>query len=108
MQLNRTELHQICEEANLSTRSDCSPVELQRVLDGEQEPRPNPMHRVRLSLMQFILDHWNTVRSQLSCPAKSGDPRSCFKCHDMQVVACVSDQPQPTQSKILHGTEETR
>lgn len=105
--LNRTEMGQICADAGMPTKEE-SVEEMQRVLDGEKAPVERPVDRIRVSLMQFILDHWRTVRAQLTCPAKSGDPRSCFQCHDMQVVACVSDQPKDAKDKIIHGQEDPR
>jgi hypothetical protein len=61
--------------------------------EAELPPCTHVVDSWRHGIMGFLLDHWQTVRSQLSCPAKSGDPRACFTCIDAQVIACVAGNP---------------
>lgn len=92
---NHTELYQICRRQNLSVSPSDSKENLIAYLLGEKEPPPHG-HVVdswRHGIMGFLLDHWQTVRSQLTCPAKSGDARACFNCIDSQVIACVASNP---------------
>lgn len=91
---NRTELLQILKRLGLSVPPHTPKDTLIRVLLGEEEPDPNwlnVMDTWRHGLMGFVLDHWEVVRSQLECPAKSGDPRACFGCVDAQVISCLVD-----------------
>lgn len=50
--------------------------------------------KVRLAVMGYVLDHWKQVKPQLSCPAKTQDPKACFRCSDVQAVECALDNPQ--------------
>ena len=60
------------------------------LLDGEASiDVANHMDDLRDALMGFLLLHWRRVQAQLSCPAKSGDPKSCFQCVDAQVIHCI-------------------
>lgn len=62
-----------------------------RTLIGEVAPPDgcNEIDQWRDAIMAFLLDNWATVRSQLDCPARSGDSKSCYQCVDAQVVACL-------------------
>jgi len=67
------------------------------IILGEEEPPPNaanPVDPWRHGIMGFLLDNWEVVRSQLDCPAKSGDPNSCFSCIDSQVISCLVQNPE--------------
>ena len=39
--------------------------------------------------MLFIVDFWPKLQSQLTCPAKTKDPKACYGCVDAQVYACL-------------------
>ncbi len=75
---------------------------------GEEEPPLgyNNVDSWRHGLMNFLLDHWSVVESQLECPAKSGDPRSCFNCTDTTVLACVVDNKINEPLIQLHRKRE--
>lgn len=91
---NHTELFQICRRLGLPVSPQLSKETLIKLLLGEEEPHPeweNVMDGWREALMAFVLDHWEVIRSQLECPAKSGDPRACFNCEDAQVIHCLVD-----------------
>ena len=100
---NETELRQVCEKAGLPVHPRMDGEKLRLVLLGEESPQEGPLHQLRRNLMAFLLRHWASVRSQLTCPARSGDPNSCFQCTDTRVVACVTAQPEPQQKEILNG-----
>lgn len=72
------------------------------LLEGQIEPAPieNPFDEWRDAIMRFLLDHWPVVASQLTCPAKSGDPKACYQCVDAQVLSCVVQQSEPDQRLI--------
>jgi hypothetical protein len=89
---NETELYQICRDAQIPVTPRATKQQMILYLLGEEEPPPLTHHEIdtwRRGIMAFLLDHWSTVRAQLECPAKSGDPLSCFQCVDAQVVSCV-------------------
>ena len=100
--LNATELQALCRGAGLETGSRNTEVLAPAVL-GEREVPPNPMDKRRLQMMRYILKHWAAVESQLSCPARSGDPRACFGCTDIQVGICITQQPESKQREIEDG-----
>lgn len=88
---NWTELYQIARRQGVHVTPDMSREALILVLLGEQQP-PSSVNEAdawRDALMGFLLDNWRTVRSQIDCPAKSGDPKSCYRCVDAQVLACL-------------------
>jgi hypothetical protein len=89
---NETELYQICRDAQIQVPPQATKQQMILYLQGEEEPPPLTKHEIdtwRRGIMGFVLDHWSVVRAQLECPAKSGDPLSCFQCIDTQVVSCV-------------------
>lgn len=100
---NRTELLQILKRLGIPAPPDTPKETLIGVLLGEVEPDPewrNVMDSWRHGLMGFLLDHWEVVRSQLTCPARTGDPRACFQCEDGQVISCIVDNKQEEQ--LIH------
>ena len=91
-QCNHTELYQICQRLHLNVHPGLSKGTLIALLLGEEEPSPewtNAIDSWRHAIMAFLLDHWQVVRAQLACPAKTGDPLACFNCIDAQVVSCL-------------------
>lgn len=102
--INRTEGREMCASAQTPAPMGASPEEMEAILLGEVPPAINPVDTLRQGLMGFILDHWRTLRAQLSCPASSGDPRSCFSCPDIRVLSCVSAQNDINKEKILTWT----
>jgi hypothetical protein len=60
-------------------------------LTVEEDPEDlvNPIDDWRLGIMQFVSDYWKKLETQITCPAKSKDPRACFQCPDSRVIACV-------------------
>jgi hypothetical protein len=71
------------------------------LLEGAAEQEGEVDHPVdawRDALMRFIEDYWVKIQSQITCPAKSREPKACYGCVDTQVYACLMKNPQP----ILH------
>ena len=93
---NHTELLQICRRVGLRISPSTPKEKMIAYLLGEEEPpiEDNVVDSWRHGLMGFVLDHWQTIRSQLACPAKTQDPRACFTCCDTQVIACVVGNPE--------------
>jgi len=93
---NHTELLQICRRVGLHISPSTPKEKMIAYLLGEEEPpiEDNVVDSWRHGLMGFVLDHWQTIRSQLACPAKTQDPRACFTCCDTQVIACVVGNPE--------------
>jgi hypothetical protein len=95
--VNHTELFQICQKLGISVSAATPRETLIGYLSGDIELPENARNVIdewRHGLMGFLLDHWQVVRSQLECPAKSGDPLACFQCVDPQVITCIVDNPQ--------------
>ena len=87
---NHSELYQLCRQAGVPCSPDMPRGTLMALLDGEITiDVENTMDELRDALMQFLLQHWRRVQAQLTCPAKSGDPKSCYQCVDAQVTHCI-------------------
>lgn len=101
--MNLTELYQTCRAAGLVVLPNNSRQNFVAYLLGEKEP-PTISHGIdswRNGIMGFLIEHWKQVETQLTCPARSKDPRSCFGCVDTQVVSClVSNEPDLHQIRI--------
>jgi len=105
---NHTELHQICRRMDIHVRPTASREDMIDYICGNDEPPP-PWHGInawRHALMGFVLDNWELIRSQISCPAKSGDPRACFGCTDTQVMFCVVDNHDNESLIQLHKKDQ--
>lgn len=88
--LNLSELLLLAQENNPNAHIGLGRKLLERLARGEDlELPPRPIDKTRRVLMNYILDHWTQVRPLLTCPAKSQDPDSCFRCTDVQVVDCA-------------------
>ena len=104
---NHTELYQACVRAELLVRPDESREAMISYLEGLDEPPPLPeadhsLHAWRHGIMGFLLDYWKQVETQITCPAKSKDPRSCFGCLDTQVITCIVQNPENERLIALH------
>jgi len=100
---NYTELYQTCRAAGILVHPSASREDLIALLLGEIELPPDAAHPIdqwRDAVMSFLLSHWSVVASQLVCPAKSGDPRSCYQCADSQVMSCLVSQNDYDQHLI--------
>lgn len=98
---NKTELLQVCLDAQLPVSPRMSREELLQVLEGTGTPAANEMDEWRDALAAFIDDHWQKLRAQLTCPAKNHDPSACYGCLDAQVaVCCYADGSTEVQRLI--------
>jgi len=89
---NRTELYQVGLRAGLDMHP-AEPKELMiaRILGADAPPNTDhPVDAWRGGLMKFIISHWSRLQAQLTCPARSGDPRACYGCLDSQVMTCIA------------------
>lgn len=98
--LNRTELYQTCRRAGINVPPDAQRDDLIAYLTGQLEPEgvtewTHVIDSWRHGIIGFLNDHWATLEPQIKCPAKNlrhpthPNPRPCFGCLDMQVMACV-------------------
>lgn len=100
--LNRTELYQLCRKA----KAPCNPAHTEHDLKLSLITRyagkddVNTIDDMRDALIAFISLYWRALQPQLKCPAKDlknadpgkANPRPCYGCCDMQVIACVATQ----------------
>lgn len=104
---NRTELIQACQEVGISVSPAASREELTGLLTGSiVAADPSSLDAWRHGIMGFVLDHWETLSTQLTCPAKTKDPRACFGCIDTQVVSCLNSNDQYINEIARHRREE--
>lgn len=91
--LSQAELEQACHRLTLGVSPALSKETLTKILLGDLPYNPSvhgsPIDDIRNRLMGFILKYWNRIQSQLTCPAKSGEPDSCYQCVDAQVLTCL-------------------
>jgi len=89
--LNHTELYQMCRRAGLVIPPNLPREDMMALLvnDGPDPIMDVPMDNWRRAIARFVLDHWNTLQNQITCPLKSKDPNSCFGCLDTQVMLCI-------------------
>ena len=108
---NNSELYQACQSAGISALPTEPRVRLIRYLEGETLPdatATNEWDQWRHGLMGFILEWWAKLEPQLTCPARSGDPLSCFRCVDAQVAFCVTNNKTYEKHIRIHLPKETR
>ena len=102
---NATELYQSCIEAGIPTRPDASREQMIAYLEGWEEPPTTPdddniFNSWRYGLIDFLLQHWREIETQITCPAKAlkdkikPNPRPCFGCIDIKVVDCLVENIQ--------------
>ena len=113
---NKTELLQACRDAEISASPGLPKETLIQLLLGkveEEEVPGNPIDSWREAMMDFLLDHWTTMRVQTCGPArdlecwavadgiivrrKPGLPPgkiACRTCTDAQVMCCIVQHPK--------------
>lgn len=104
---NHTELYQLCRTAGIPVLPDYTRQQFIELLIGEVEPEKiteadHPIDALRHALMGFVEDHWAMLEPQLTCPAKTRDPRSCFGCIDGQVITCLVQNPENEHLIEIH------
>jgi hypothetical protein len=110
---NHTELYQMCIRADLLVSPSSSRELMIQILEGERGESPelternHSVHSWRFGIMGFLLDYWKQLETQITCPARSKDPRSCFGCIDTQVISCVVQNEENEKLIELHrGVKE--
>lgn len=90
---NDSEIVMLAQEVDESAhRGVPREVLLQIIEQGSSEGvglRPRRVNKLRLRIMDFILDNWKQVEPLLSCPARTKDRRACFQCTDIQTIECT-------------------
>lgn len=97
---NHTELYQMCIRAELHVRPNTAREDLVAYLEGTDESpytdeSDNVFNSWRLAFIDFLLEHWKKIETQITCPAKAlkdpknPNPRPCFGCTDAQVIVCI-------------------
>lgn len=99
---NHTELYQACRKAGMNVLPSETRENMIAFLEGTKEFQEtyNSIDDWRDAIMKVLLSHWKVVASQLTCPAKSGDPKACYQCVDAQAISCVVTQSEPDQKLI--------
>ncbi len=104
---NHTELYQLCRQKGLSVNPSMLRTTLiETFLEGQGPPTKNTFDSWRHGLTGFVFDHWQKMQPQLTCPIRSGDPRSCWGCLDAQVIACIEDNPKYEPLIQLHRKDD--
>lgn len=105
---NSSELYQAARKAGIPVLPDMTNQQMILLLLGEVEAEgvTHELDRWRHGIMGFLIEHWRMVSTQLVCPAKSKDPRSCFQCVDAQVVACLVQNETDIALIRLHKKDD--
>ncbi len=88
----------MCVRARLSVRPNTARSDLIAYLEGDLETpdvNENVFDSWRAAIIEFLLEHWKKIETQITCPAKmlkdpkNPNPKPCFGCVDAQVVICI-------------------
>ena len=105
--VNHTEAYQLCRQAGIPcTPSDTRDTLVRYLLADNPTPTRNPIDSWRHGIAGFVLDHWNMLQPQITCPIKSKDPRACFGCLDTQVMECIVRNPDNEGNIKNHKKDE--
>jgi len=100
-EMNLSELVLLAQDEEPSAHRGLGREALISIAEGEEVTLPvREVDRVRLYIMEFILDHWTQVKPLLDCPAQTKAPRACFSCTDIQVAECALEN-----KKLFFGKE---
>lgn len=92
--LNQSELAAIAKELDPSASRQLSRDLLIGIIEGTVALLPErTIDKKRLKIMLYVNTNWDQVMYQVSCPAKSRDPRACFQCCDVQAADCITLNP---------------
>jgi hypothetical protein len=108
--LNDSELASVAQDIDPEAHRGLSRSTLTQLIEHGEEPvlPERGVNKVRLKIMQFILDHWTQVAPLLSCPASTKNPRACFTCTDVQVFECALINKKTLFTTTVPDTEETK
>ena len=89
----------MCTRAGMVVLPTTPKENLINYLTGAEESDINeddhPIHSWRNAFINFLLDQWKKMATQITCPAKTlkdpinPNPRPCFGCTDIQVITCL-------------------
>lgn len=102
---NHTELIQTCAAAGILVRPNESREGMIAYLEGAASPPAiaeddNAVNNWRNAFHGFFREYWKAIETQITCPARhmmdkvNPQPRPCYGCSDMQVMACVATLKQ--------------
>lgn len=60
----------------------------------------NPIDNLRDGIMAFVTDYQADVQSQLTCPARTLDPKACYGCVDAKPLLCLLSERAEVQELI--------
>lgn len=106
---NHTELHQLCQVRGIRIAHTATRETMVRLLSGAETAdieSYSEMDEWRHGIMGFVLDHWDALSTQLTCPAKSGDPKACFGCVDARVQYCLNQNEKYLHQIRIHKKKE--
>lgn len=95
---NASELAARAAETTVSAHRDLPRPVLEGIVRGDPTVvaavEPRRIDKLRLKIMEYVLDNWEHVSPLLSCPARERTPTACFACTDVQAAECVLTNPQ--------------
>ncbi len=93
--LNMSELVLLAQDHEPEAHRGLDREVLVAIIVGESVPLPTrQINKVRLRVMDYVIEHWTQLKPLLSCPARTKDPRACFQCTDVQVVECALENKE--------------
>jgi len=105
---NHTELYQLCRRAGLRVQPALRRDYYVEVLLGATPESANVLDELRDNIITFLDEYWRVLQAQLKCPAKNlyhpdvekVDKKPCYKCLDLQVIACMSVMNPVSQGRL--------
>ncbi len=101
LRCNHTELMQICRNARVPFSPGWTRAQLLAAICGEEfSDSHNPIDNLRDGIMAFVIDYQADVKSQLTCPARTLEPRACYGCVDAKPLLCLLSERAEVQNLI--------
>lgn len=101
LRCNRTELQNMCRRAGTPFDPAWTKDTLAKALLGMvQASRENPIDSMRDGIMRYLIDHRRSLSAQITCPARSFDPKACYGCPDARPIHCFITQHPATQTQM--------
>jgi hypothetical protein len=101
LRCNHTELMQVCRNARIPFSPGWSRAQLLAAICGEEfSDSHNPIDNLRDGIMAFVIDYQADVKSQLTCPARTLEPRACYGCVDAKPLLCLLSERAEVQNLI--------
>lgn len=91
---NTSELTVLASNLNANVHRGLPREVLVAIIQGEDvELPPRRVDSYRHHIFTYVDKYWDQVEPLISCPLKSRHPRSCFRCSDIQVGECTTQNP---------------